>query len=101
MDSINLKKALDNINVSADWIGLRKVKETTTHRIIRDLKPEANNTSIDHGIMVEVLVNGQFGYCGTHDTSYDSIKAAAQKAVNQAQTASEFSICSIAHNASF
>ena len=94
MNNINLKKALDNINISADWIGLRKVKETTTHRIIRDLKPEANNTSIDHGIMIEVLVDGQFGYCGTHDTSYDAIKAAAKKAADQAKTASKFSICS-------
>ena len=54
MNNIDLKKALDNINIKADWIGLREVKETTTYRIIRDLNPESNNMTTDHGIMVEV-----------------------------------------------
>ena len=94
MENISLNKALDKINIKADWIGIRQVKETTSYRIIRDLKPETNNTSIDHGIMIEVLVNGQFGYCGTHDISYDSIQRAAEKASIQAENASKYSICS-------
>ena len=69
MEPINLKEALSKIKVNADWIGIREVKESTTFRIIRDMNPEANNISIDHGVMVEVLANGQFGYCGTHDLS--------------------------------
>ena len=83
---MNLKKALNNINVKADWIGLREVKESTTYRIIRDLNPESNNTTLDHGIMVEALVNGQFGYYGTHDISYDSINKAAEKAAKAASS---------------
>ena len=94
MENINLKKALDKINIKADWIGIRQVKEATSYRIIRDLKPETNNTSIDHGIMVEVLINGQFGYCGTHNISYDAIQRAAEKASIQAENASKYSICS-------
>ncbi len=94
MENFDLKKALNSISVKADWIGLRRVKETTTHRIIRDLKPESNNTSIDNGIMVEVLVDGQFGYCGTHNLSYEAINNAAQKASIQAKNASKYSICS-------
>ena len=39
MEQINLKKALSNINIKADWIGLREVNETTTYRVIRDLNP--------------------------------------------------------------
>ena len=66
---MNLKKILDSIKIKADWIGLREVKESTTYRVIRDLNPESNSTSIDHGIMVEVLVNGQFGYCAFSRTS--------------------------------
>ncbi len=89
---MNLKKALDNINVKADWIGLREVKESTTYRIIRDLNPESNNTTLDHGVMVEVLVNGQFGYCATNNTSYDAINEAAKKAHVQALNASEYSV---------
>jgi len=94
MKNFNLKEALNRISVKADWIGLRKVKESTTYRIIRDLNPESNNTSLDHGVMVEVLANGQFGYCATHDISYDSINKAAESAYNQAINASKYSIFS-------
>ena len=80
MKNINLKKALDNLDIKADWVGLREVKEATTYRIIRDLNPESNNTTTDHGIMVEVLVNGQFGYYAINDISYDSINFAAKNA---------------------
>jgi len=92
MNQIDLKDILSQINIKADWVGLREVKESTTYRIIRDLKPESNNISIDHGIMVEVLVNGQFGYCGTHDLSKDAVKKAAEKACLQALNASKYSI---------
>jgi len=92
MIGLDLKNVLSKINIKADWIGLREVKESTTYRIIRDLKPESNNITIDHGVMVEVLVNGQFGYYGTHDISLDAIKNAANKACKQAFNASKFSV---------
>lgn len=90
--TMNLKKALENINIKADWIGLREVKESTTYRIIRDLNPESNNTVLDHGIMVEVLVNGQFGYFATNDISYSAINQAAESAYTQALNASKYSL---------
>ena len=77
MENIDLKKALNNININADWIGLRQVKETTTYRVIRDLNPESNHTSLDYGIMVEVLAIGQFGYFAINDISYEAINYAA------------------------
>ena len=91
MNSINLQKAIENINVPADWVGIRQVKETTTYRVIRDGNPEQNSIDLDQGIMVEVLVNGQFGYYGTHKTDYDSINAAAQKAYDIALNSSKYS----------
>ena len=90
--TMNLKKALENINIKADWIGLREVKESTTYRIIRDLNPESNNTVLDHGIMVEVLVNGQFGYFATNDISYSAINQPAESAYTQALNASKYSL---------
>ena len=90
--TMNLKKALENINIKADWIGLREVKESTTYRIIRDLNPESNNTVLDHGIMIEVLVNGQFGYFATNDISYTAINQAAESAYTQALNASKYSL---------
>jgi predicted Zn-dependent protease len=92
MNNINLKDMLGKINLPAEWIGLRQVKETTTYRVIRDGNPESNNIDIDQGIMVEVLVNGQFGYYGTHKLDYDSINSAAQKAYNIALNSSEHAI---------
>ena len=91
MNSIDLQKALDNLNIKADWVGIRQVKETTTHRVIRDGNPEQNSIDLDQGIMVEVLVNGQFGYYGTHELNYDSINNAAIKAYNIALNSSKFS----------
>ena len=91
MNSIDLQKALDNLNIKADWVGIRQVKETTTHRVIRDGNPEQNSIDLDQGIMVEVLVNGQFGYYGTHESNYDSINNAAIKAYNIALNSSKFS----------
>ena len=98
MEKIDLKKALDNIKVNADWIGLRQVKETTTYRVIRDLNPESNHTSLDNGIMVEVLVDGQFGYFAVNNISYDAINYAAEKAYIQALNASKYSLHSFTEN---
>jgi len=98
MEQINLKHALDKINIQADWIGLREVNEETTHRIIRDLNPESNHTTSDHGIMVEVLINGQFGYYATNNISYESINNAAEKAYNQALNASKYSVHPFSEN---
>ena len=94
MNNVDLNKVLTKLRTDskADWIGLREMKETTTYRVVRDLKPASNNISIDHGIMVEVLVNGQFGYYGTHNVSYDAIKNATDKAYLQALNASKYSI---------
>ena len=92
MKNIDLKKALDNINLKAEWIGLREVKETTTYRVIRDLNPESNHTNLDHGIMVEVLVDGQFGYFAINNINYESIQYAAKQAYNQALYASKYAI---------
>ena len=90
MNTIDLQKALENITVPADWVGVREVKETTTYRIIRDGNPEANSIGFDHGVMVEVLVDGQFGYYGTHKLSYDSINNAAKKAYDIASNSSKY-----------
>ena len=92
MEQINLKKALQKTKIKAEWIGLREVKEISTQRLIRDLNPGSNHTTIDHGIMAEVLSNGQFGYYAVNDISYESINFAIEKAHNQALKASKYSL---------
>ena len=91
---MNLHTMLSNIDVSADWLGLRYVKENTGFRIVRDGKPEANSRESKQGVMVEVLVNGQFAYYGTSRLDAAGIQAAAEKAVELAKAASKFSLYS-------
>ena len=96
---VNLEKLLSAIDVPAQWVGLREVYEASTPRMIRDGVPVANNFSSTHGIMVEILVDGQFGYYGTPDMSQESISKAAEKAYFQAKTASKSSIFHFDENA--
>lgn len=88
----DLAKILKNINVKADWIGLREVKEKNMGRFIRNGRPESNNTSRDHGVMVEVLVDGQFAYVATDHISISSIQKAAEQAVFWAKKAKNHSL---------
>ncbi len=85
---IDIKQLLNAVDVPAQWVGLREVYEAHTPRMIRDGVPVANGRVSTHGIMVEVLVNGQFGYYGTPDMSPESIAEAAKKAYRQAEIAS-------------
>ena len=81
MESINLKSMIKNLIVDAEWFGLRKVYESDTYRVIRDGNPQANSMSVSHGIMVEVLKNGEFAYAASSDMSISSIQEALDKAV--------------------
>ena len=84
---MNLKSIFKNLKSNADWFGVRKVFESNTYRMIRDGNPQANSTGISHGIMVEVLKNGQFAYAASSDMSLESI----QKAINDAEIIAESS----------
>lgn len=91
-----LKLALDDYSRKShpevEWIGLREVKETLTEREIRDGKPESNDSYETHGTMVEVLVQGQFGYAATPRSDRESLCAAIEEARLQAVRAAPFSV---------
>ncbi len=89
MSELNLHNVLSAININADWIGLREVEETTTYRVIRDGNPQANSRNTDHGLMVEVLADGQFGYYGCNNLNQVNIQNAAEKALKQAKAAAK------------
>ena len=52
---MNLTDMINRLDLNADWVGLREYKEHTTYHMVRDKNPLTNGSSIDHGIMVEVL----------------------------------------------
>lgn len=89
---IDLNSVLSTLDVKADWIGLRVVKEQTVIRCARNGNLDPLSINHDHGLMVEVLVNGQFAYAGTCDVSFDGVKKAAQRAVTQALKLHKFQL---------
>jgi predicted Zn-dependent protease len=89
-----LSHFLNAIDIPADWVGLRAMKEASTTRSIRDGIPETNGSSLTQGVMVEVLVNGQIGYAATNLITLEGIRAAAQTAYRQAIAAAEWNIYS-------
>ena len=56
---IEIKDLLNAVDVPAQWVGLREVYEAHTPRMIRDGVRVANGRSAAHGLVVEVLANGQ------------------------------------------
>ena len=89
---INLQELLGSIDVPADWVGVREVYEAHTPRMIRDGVPVSNGRYSTHGLMVEVLVDGQFGYYGTPNLTSHGVSDAALKAYQQAKIASQHSV---------
>jgi predicted Zn-dependent protease len=85
-----LKKAIANFDIPANWIGIRAVKETSTTRFVRDSVPQVNGKSFTVGAMLEVLVNGSLGYAATNSLELPSLQAAAQIAYKQALAASQW-----------
>ena len=92
LSAINIKSLLDAVTVPADWVGIREVYESNTPRMIRDGVPVSNGHYATHGAMIEVLVNGQFGYYGTPDLTKNGIELASKKAFDQAKAASRYAL---------
>lgn len=99
--ALDLTQTLANLTLpaSVDWIGLRQVTETTTTHHVRDQRPQSHGRSISQGVMVEVLVNGQFGYGATNRLDPSRIQAAAATAYQQAQAAAEWAVHRFSANA--
>ncbi len=90
-NNLDMNHLLSSVDVPAEWVGLREVTEAHTPRMIRDGVPVTNGRFSTHGIMVEILVNGQFGYYGTPDLTAEGVAEAARKAHKQAELASRYS----------
>ncbi len=88
----DLQKALDALELNADWVGLRQVSETTHTHVVRDAKPQANGRSQTQGVMVEVLAQGQFGYAATNYLDSVSLQAAADRAYQQALATAQWGV---------
>ncbi|NET37424.1 MAG: TldD/PmbA family protein [Cyanothece sp. SIO1E1] len=87
-----LSKALECLDVAADWIGIRAVKASEAIHSLRDGHPKFNGKSLTQGAMVEVLAAGQIGYGATNILNLAGLQAAATAAYQQAIAASQWRI---------
>jgi predicted Zn-dependent protease len=85
-----LRKAIACFNISADWIGIRAVKETSATRYVRDGIPQSNGKNSTVGAMLEVMVNGCIGYAATNSLIHSNLQAAAEIAYKQALAAKDW-----------
>ncbi|MDX2212564.1 MAG: TldD/PmbA family protein [Oculatellaceae cyanobacterium bins.114] len=89
---VELQKVLSTLDIPANWVGLRAVKEAIAYRAVRDGLPQDNSKSANQGVMVEVLVNGQIGYSAVNSWQPERIRQAATVAYQQALAASQWTI---------
>ena len=87
-----LQHVLSTLDLPADWVGLRAVKETASCRNVRDGLPQGNCKQLSYGTMVEVLVNGQIGYGAVNSFQPEHLRLAAKAAYRQALAASQWAI---------
>ena len=80
--------ALKQARQSADWAGLRYSHETTRRHEVRNDRPEKNESTLDEGVMCEVLVDGHFAYAATADVSATGLKRAFERAIASSRTTS-------------
>lgn len=73
--------ALRHASHSADWAAVRYSSEATTVRTVRNDKPEKNESTLDAGVLCEVLVDGHFGYAATADLSAQGLQRAFDRAL--------------------
>lgn len=87
-----LQQTLNAVTLSAEWVGIRVLREKHHQRSQRDGHPEGDRQSWTQGAMVEVLVNGQMGYAATNHFTLGGLQQAAQQAFAQAKTAAAWQL---------
>lgn len=86
----DILKSLSDLKV--EYISLREVKSRSLSMNVRNEVFEGLSTSEDHGLMIEVMMNGQFAYGATNSFELEEIRNCAIKAKAAAIEASRFSL---------
>ena len=84
--------ALQHAMHTAQWAGLRFSSETTTQRVVRNDRPQANQCALEEGVMCEVLVDGHFGYAATADLSGAGLQRAFDRAISTTRATSPYKV---------
>jgi len=92
MPSFAFDAALAHALRATQWAGLRYSRESTQHRAVRNDAPEKNMTTIEAGVMCEVLMDGHFGYAATGDLSRAGLQQAFDTAIATTRTKSRHKV---------
>lgn len=87
-----LKHLLDSIRGNCQWFGLRRYTECNDYHSARNGNCDENSRTLDQGIMVEVLQDGQLAYAGTTNLTPQGVQAAFDKALNLAEVSSHYKV---------
>ena len=90
---MKLKEILNSlVDLNVEYLSLREVKSRSLSMNVRNEVFEGLNHSEDNGVMIEVMMNGQFAYGATNSFDLIEIKKCALKAKLAAIEASRFSL---------
>ncbi len=89
-NQIFLKSFLKKRQGEVEFLGLRYIHENYNNTMVRNETLESADLKSNVGLMVEVMVNGHFGYSGTSDLSEAGIESAYKTAVQQTTNASKY-----------
>ncbi len=84
---MNLKQLLSTLTIGVDYVSLREVYTKSASLAVRNEILEGFTSSEDHGLMIEVMVNGQIAYGATNSFEPSDVLKTALKAKQQAQAA--------------
>lgn len=88
-----LKEILHSLaDLKVEYLSLREVKNRSLSINVRNEIFEGISTAEDRGLMVEVMMNGQFAYGATNSFELSDIRKCAEKAKEAAIEASRFSL---------
>lgn len=88
----NLKQILNSLKIEADYYSLRSVHHKRASISVRNEILEGVSSSLDDGVMIEVMINGQIAYGATNSFLLSDIQQAADLAKNSALMASQFNL---------
>ncbi len=91
---MELKNILNQLKYSAEYISLRQMQSRSRWHGIRNEIFNGFLSGEDIGIMVEVMVDGHFGYAATDDRRITSIQNAVYRAEMLAKKAKAYSLTS-------
>ena len=90
--SLDFKKILSKIDYPADWVGIRYVEEIQNSLSTNNSDVDSIKRHCSKGVMIDVLVDGQFAYYATPYLDEQHILQSIHTACENAKRAYKYSI---------